>query len=182
MTKKGLYVTLKAKPGKEQELTRVLTEGLPVVEAEPATVAWFAIRLDAGTFAIFDAFPDDAGREAHLSGQLASTLMAKASELLAEPPTLEKADVLAAKLPNLHASTRGAGSETIIPLQVGSELRIRNNGEIILGNPEIELAPESTAADAVLAYRYNSSPGEHTLRLLDPVADRRHLKHHRRDD
>jgi quinol monooxygenase YgiN len=107
MPKKAIYVTLKSKPGKEQELTRFLAEGLRIAEAEPATVAWFAIQLDSGTFGIFDAFPDDAGRDAHLQGQLASALIAKASELLAEPPKLEKADVLAAKLPD-RASTANA--------------------------------------------------------------------------
>jgi quinol monooxygenase YgiN len=182
MPEKSLFVTMKAKPGKEGELSRFLAGGLQVVDGEPATVAWFAIQLDAGTFAIFDAFPDDAGRDAHLNGKLAAALMAKASELLAEPPKLEKADVLAAKLPHLRTAARGDGPEEKIPLQVGSELRIRNSGEIIVDNPEIELALESKASDAVLAYQYNRAAGEHRLRLLDPVADRRHLKHHHPDD
>ena len=79
-----------------------LIERLPrlaVVQAEPATVAWFAIRLGPTTFGIFDAFPDDSGRQAHLSGRVAAALMAKASELLAQPPVIEQVDVLAAKLP-----------------------------------------------------------------------------------
>jgi len=62
-------------------------------------VAWFGIRLGPTTFGIFDAFPDEAGRQAHLSGKVAVALMAKASELLAQPPLIEKVDVLAAKLP-----------------------------------------------------------------------------------
>jgi quinol monooxygenase YgiN len=70
-----------------------------LVQAEPATIAWFAIRLGPSTFGIFDAFPDDAGRQAHLSGRVAAALMAKASELLAQPPVIEQVDVLAAKLP-----------------------------------------------------------------------------------
>jgi len=68
------------------------------VQQEPATIAWFGIRLSPTTFAIFDAFADDAGREAHLSGKVAKALMAKATELLAEPPKIEKADVLADRL------------------------------------------------------------------------------------
>jgi quinol monooxygenase YgiN len=72
---------------------------LPIVEEEPATIAWFAIRLGPSAFGIFDAFPDDAGRQAHLSGKVAAALMAKAPDLLAKPPTIEKIDVLAAKLP-----------------------------------------------------------------------------------
>ena len=66
---------------------------------EPATIAWFAIRLGPSTFGIFDAFPDEAGRQAHLSGRVAAALMAKASELLAQPPVIEKVEVLADKLP-----------------------------------------------------------------------------------
>ena len=99
MVKVALLVRLEAKPGKEAEVESFLMEGLPIVQGEPATIAWFGIRLGPSTFGIFDAFPDDAGRQAHLSGQVAEALMAKASELLAEPPTIEKVDVLAAKLP-----------------------------------------------------------------------------------
>jgi quinol monooxygenase YgiN len=73
--------------------------GLPLVEKEPATVAWFGIRLEPTTFGIFDAFPDEAEREAHLSGKVAKALMARASELLAQPPLIERVDVLAAKFP-----------------------------------------------------------------------------------
>jgi len=69
------------------------------VRQEPATTAWFGIRLGPTTFGIFDAFPNEAGRQAHLSGQVAAALMAKASELLSQPPSIEKVDVLAAKLP-----------------------------------------------------------------------------------
>ncbi|MGA3342878.1 MAG: antibiotic biosynthesis monooxygenase [Methylocella sp.] len=94
-----MYVLLEAKPGKEAEVAEFLKGGLPVVEAEPATIAWFGIRLGPSTFAIFDAFPDEAGRQAHLAGKVAAALMAKAGDLLAEPPSIQKADVLASKLP-----------------------------------------------------------------------------------
>jgi quinol monooxygenase YgiN len=99
MVKVALLVRLEAKPGKEAEVESFLRGGLSVVQGEPATAAWFAIRLGPSTFGIFDAFPDEAGRQAHLSGQVATALMAKASELLAQPPVIEKVDVLAAKLP-----------------------------------------------------------------------------------
>lgn len=99
MVKVGLFVRLEAKPGKEGEVESFLRGGLAVVQEEPETVAWFAIRLGPSTFGIFDAFPGEAGREAHLSGRVAAALMAKAPELLAEPPAIEKVDVLAAKLP-----------------------------------------------------------------------------------
>ncbi len=99
MVQVALLVRLEAKPGKEQEVEDFLRGGLAIVEGEPATTAWFAIRLGPTTFGIFDAFPDESGRQAHLSGQVAAALMAKASDLLALPPLIEKVDVLAAKLP-----------------------------------------------------------------------------------
>lgn len=98
MVKVALLVRLDAKPGKEKEVEDFLRGGLPIVEQEPATTTWFAIRMGPSTFGIFDAFPDDAGRQAHLSGRVAAALMAKASELLAKAPIIEKVDVLAAKL------------------------------------------------------------------------------------
>jgi quinol monooxygenase YgiN len=99
MVSKALYVRLEAKSGKEAEVETFLRGGLAIVQQEPATTAWFALRMGPSTFGIFDAFPDDAGRQAHLSGRVAASLMAKASELLAKPPAIEKVDVLAAKLP-----------------------------------------------------------------------------------
>jgi quinol monooxygenase YgiN len=95
----ALLVKLEAKPGKEAEVEAFLLSGLPIVQEEPATLAWFGIRLGPSTFGIFDAFQDDAGRQAHLSGKVAAALMAKAPELFATPPVIEKVDVLAAKLP-----------------------------------------------------------------------------------
>lgn len=99
MVKVALFVRLETKPGKEKEVENFLMGGLPIVMEEPATTAWFAIRLGPSTFGIFDAFPDEAGRQAHLSGKVAAALMAKAGDLLSEPPSIEKVDVLAAKLP-----------------------------------------------------------------------------------
>ena len=95
----ALFVRLEAKPGKEAEVENFLKGGLAVVQQEPATTAWFALRLGPSTFGIFDAFPDEEGRQAHLSGKVAAALMAKAGELLSQPPAIEKVDVLAAKLP-----------------------------------------------------------------------------------
>jgi quinol monooxygenase YgiN len=97
--KVALFVRLEAKPGKEAEVEKFLRGGLALVQQEPATTVWFGIRLGPSTFGIFDAFPDEAGRQAHLSGQVAAALMANAPELLAEAPSIEKVDVLAAKLP-----------------------------------------------------------------------------------
>lgn len=99
----ALLVRLEAKPGKEAEVEQFLRGGLALVQQEPATTAWFGIRLGPSTFGIFDAFPDESGRQAHLTGQVAAALMAKAGELFAKPPSIEKVDVLAAKLPSARA-------------------------------------------------------------------------------
>lgn len=99
MVKLALFVRIEAKPGKEADVEKFLRDGLPLVQEEPKTTAWFGIRLGPSTFGIFDAFPDEAGRQAHLSGKVAAALQEKASELFEQPPTIEKVDVLAAKLP-----------------------------------------------------------------------------------
>jgi quinol monooxygenase YgiN len=99
MSKVALYVPLEAKPGKENELAAFLKSAVPLVNAEPGTVSWFAIQNGPSSFAIFDTFDDENGRNAHLSGAVAAALMAKAGELLAKPPTINKIDVLADKLP-----------------------------------------------------------------------------------
>jgi quinol monooxygenase YgiN len=99
MTKYSLYVRLEAKPGKEQEVADFLVSALPLVNQEPETIAWFALRMSPNVFGIFDAFPNEQGRDAHLSGEVAKQLMAKAPELLATAPEIHKVDVLADKLP-----------------------------------------------------------------------------------
>ena len=97
--KVALLVLLEARPGKEGEVEQFLRSGLEIVQDEPATTTWYALRLGPSTFGIFDTFPDDSGRQAHLSGRVAAALMAKAGELLSKPPQIEKVDILAAKLP-----------------------------------------------------------------------------------
>jgi quinol monooxygenase YgiN len=94
----GLLVRLEAKAGKEAEVAQLLQDGLSLVLEEPATTAWFAIRIAPATFGIFDAFANDDGRQAHLAGRLAAALMARAPHLLAQPPSIDQVDVLAAKL------------------------------------------------------------------------------------
>ena len=98
MVTKGLIVRLEAKSHKSDDLAAFLSDALPLVEREPQTVAWFALRARASSFAIVDVFPDEAGRRAHLDGPVASALSEKANELLAKPPEIEEVDVLAAKL------------------------------------------------------------------------------------
>jgi quinol monooxygenase YgiN len=98
MITKALIVRLEARAGKEEELAAFLRSALPLVQNEPETLAWFAVRMGESSFAIVDAFRDDAGRQAHLNGAVASALIAKADELLARPPDIQRADVLAAHL------------------------------------------------------------------------------------
>ena len=100
MVRVALLVRLQAKPGKEADVARFLESGLALANQEASTPIWFALRLGPATFGIFDAFADDAGRKAHLAGQIAAALMANAAELLSEPPQIEHVDVLAAKLSN----------------------------------------------------------------------------------
>jgi quinol monooxygenase YgiN len=99
MVNRGLLARLEAKHGKDAEVEAFLLSALPLARQEAATTAWFAIRFGRSEYGIFDAFPDDAGRDAHLNGPIAKALMAKAGELLAKPPVIQKVDVLADKLP-----------------------------------------------------------------------------------
>lgn len=98
-TKLALFVRLEAKPGKEAEVAAFLVSAVPLVQAETGTTAWLALQFGPSSFAICDAFHDEAGRNAHLGGKVAAALMAKAGDLFAKPPVIEKADVLADKLP-----------------------------------------------------------------------------------
>src|SRR5579871_5348773 len=97
MVKVALFVRLEAKGGKEAEVAEFLKGALPLVNAEPGTSTWFALKIGPSTFGIFDAFPDDSARQAHLAGKVAAALMANAPTLLAQPPDIEKIDILAAK-------------------------------------------------------------------------------------
>jgi quinol monooxygenase YgiN len=101
MTKFALYVPLQAKPGKEKEVADFLRSAVPLVNAEPGTIAWFAIQEGPSSFAIFDTFDDEGGREAHLNGKVAAALMekVKAGDLFATTPEIHKLDILADKLP-----------------------------------------------------------------------------------
>jgi quinol monooxygenase YgiN len=99
MLTQSLFARLEAKPGKENEVAAFLQQGLQLANQEATTPLWFALRLGPTTFAIFDAFRDEAGRQQHLNGPLATALMAQASNLLATPPTIEHMEVLGVKLP-----------------------------------------------------------------------------------
>ena len=100
MTQHALYVQLEAKPGKEQEVASLLSSARTMVNDEPDTTAWFAIRMGPRTFGIFDAFMNERGRDAHLQGKLASQIMSKASQLFVNTPEIQRVEVLADKLPH----------------------------------------------------------------------------------
>jgi quinol monooxygenase YgiN len=102
MTTKALFVRFEAKRGKEAQVEEFLQEALSIVEQEGSTLSWYALRLGPSTFGIFDSFPDEVGRKAHLDGEIAMALMERSSELLAAPPTIEKIDVIAAKVAELE--------------------------------------------------------------------------------
>lgn len=99
MDKFALLALLEAKPGKEKEVEEFLKSAQPLAAAEPATSTWYALKLGPAKFGIFDTFKEEAGRDAHLSGEIAKALMAKASELLAKPPQIDKVELLALKAP-----------------------------------------------------------------------------------
>ena len=97
--KLALFARLEAKAGKENEVVKLLNQGLALANQEATTLLWFALRLGPTTFAIFDAFADEAGRQRHLAGPIAQALMAQAPTLFAAPPVIEPLEVLGAKLP-----------------------------------------------------------------------------------
>ena len=99
MLKLSFFARLEAKPGKSDELAAFLQKGLQLAEQEKTTPLWFALRFGPTTFGVFDAFADEAGRQAHINGPIAQALMAQAPHLLATPPVIEPVEVLGAKVP-----------------------------------------------------------------------------------
>ena len=99
MSKLAIWAQLEARPGKEKEVEEFLKSAQPLAEAEKLTLTWYAIKMGPGKFGIFDTFADENGRNAHLNGEIAKALFAKADELLAKPPEIAKPEILAAKGP-----------------------------------------------------------------------------------
>jgi len=98
MNKLALYVSLEAKPGREEEAAEFLRSLFPLVAEETGTTTWYAVRFDQNTFAIFDAFPDEAARDAHLAGKAAVALIQRASDLFLDDPEIKRLEILASKL------------------------------------------------------------------------------------
>jgi quinol monooxygenase YgiN len=97
MLKLALFARLEAKPGKEREVADFLETGLALANEEATTPLWFALKLSERTFGVFDAFENEAGRQAHLQGPIAAALMAKAADLLSSPPSIEPIEILGFK-------------------------------------------------------------------------------------
>ena len=97
MIKCAHFARLEAKPGKESDVAAFLEMGLALANQESTTPIWFALKLSERTFGVFDAFADEAGRQAHLEGPIARALMARAGELFVGPPSIEKIEVLGLK-------------------------------------------------------------------------------------
>ena len=102
MTNVGLMVRLEAKKGKEAEVERFLKNGLQLVNNEHDTITWYALKLGPTTYGIFDTFADNRGRETHLAGEVAKELKKRTTELFSQPPTIEKIDILAVKMPEME--------------------------------------------------------------------------------
>jgi quinol monooxygenase YgiN len=98
MSKLAIWAQLEAKPGKEKELEEFLKSALPLAERELGTITWYAIKMGPGKYGIFDTFADEKSRNAHMNGEIAKALMAKAAELLAKAPEIARPEVLAAKI------------------------------------------------------------------------------------
>jgi quinol monooxygenase YgiN len=96
MVRVGLFVRLEAASGREEDLASFLEQGRALVEEEPGTTVWYALRFGPSTFGIFDAFEDEDGRQAHLNGKVAQGLQ-QSADLFASPPTIEQVDVIASK-------------------------------------------------------------------------------------
>ncbi|MBW4038088.1 MAG: antibiotic biosynthesis monooxygenase [Acidobacteria bacterium] len=97
MAKQAIWVMLKAKPGKESEVEAFLKQGATMSNDEPQTVTWYGVKMGPGTYGVFDTFNDEAGRDAHMNGDIAKALMAKAPDLFANDLKIEKMEILASK-------------------------------------------------------------------------------------
>jgi quinol monooxygenase YgiN len=97
MAKQAIWVMLKAKPGKEADVEAFLKQGAVMSNDEPQTVTWYGVKMGPGIYGVFDTFDDEAGRDAHLNGEIAKALMANASELFSNELRIEKMEILALK-------------------------------------------------------------------------------------
>jgi quinol monooxygenase YgiN len=97
MAKQAIWVMLKSKPGKEAEVEAFLAQGAKMSESEPETVTWYGVKIMEGMYGVFDTFDDEAGRDAHLNGEIAKALMASAPELFSNEIKIETMEILSSK-------------------------------------------------------------------------------------
>jgi len=97
MGRLAIWAQLEAKPGKENDVEQFLKSAQPLAEHEAGTISWYAIKMGPGKYGIFDTFADESGRNAHLNGEVAKALFAKAEDLFAKPPEIAKPEILASK-------------------------------------------------------------------------------------
>ena len=109
MDQVAIWAVVESKPGKETEVEAFLKSAQPLAEKEPQTTSWYAVKIGPSKFAIFDTFPDDKGRQAHLTGEIAKALMAKAPELFSKPPEINQLNILASKTPKVTGAASGHG-------------------------------------------------------------------------
>jgi quinol monooxygenase YgiN len=148
MVSKGLLVRLEAKPGKDAEVEEFLRSALSLVRQEADTTAWFALRFGRSEYGIFDVFPDEAGREAHLAGPVAKALLGQADALFAEPPRIQRLDVLAEKLPGTSPNEPDTkGLLLTFKAKAGNEQEVEQF--LRDAKPLVEVEPETTAWFAI---------------------------------
>lgn len=99
MDKLAIWAQMEAKPGKEQEVEAFLKSAQPMAEREQGTTTWYALKIGQNKYGIFDTFADDKGRDAHLNGEIAKALFAKAKDLFTKEPEITKPTILAVKAP-----------------------------------------------------------------------------------
>lgn len=97
MAKYALYVSMKAKPGKEKDVEAFLKQGAEMSKKEAGTVSWFGLKEDESHYSVFDTFNDEAGRDAHLNGEIAKALIANAETLFSEALKIHKINIVADK-------------------------------------------------------------------------------------
>jgi quinol monooxygenase YgiN len=107
MDKLAIWAAVEAKPGKESEVESFLKSALPLAEKETGTTSWYAVQIGPLKFGIFDTFPDEDARNAHMTGEIAKALFAKAPELFSKEPEINKLTILAAK--TLTAAKKASG-------------------------------------------------------------------------
>lgn len=171
--RKGLVVRLEAKPEKAQAVASFLRGGQSIVVDEVGTKSWFAIQMGPTTFGIFDAFPDDDARKAHLDGRIPAALMPRVDELLARPPVIEPVDVLAAKLPPGRESVDGGAGEPRRSRRAAAAQAMRS--PVVVSSPSRDGDRRFAGRRGASARRIprGGPPGARVLRPPGPGAARR---------